>query len=622
MSGLKYRAEIDGLRSVAVIPVILFHAGIGVFSGGFVGVDVFFVISGFLITSIILRELEEGRFSIWRFYERRARRILPALFFVLAATTIAAYALSLPYELADYGRWLNGVIFFVSNIVFWREAGYFAGASELNPLLHTWSLAVEEQFYIFFPPFLWLIWRWRMRAVWVILGLATFGSLILADLLSTRAVGANFYLLPTRAWELLSGSLLAMYLTRKPQPVGMTAEVTSLGGLIGIIGSVLVYDKATPFPSFYTLVPVIGTVAVLLAASPRTVTGRVLGWAPMVALGLISYSAYLWHQPLFAFARLLAPENHPPMTIMLLLSAAAVVLAWLTWRYVEAPFRNKDRCTRRQIFGGAALGGAVFAAVGVVFVVTGGFIQRYPASEIQIVNRSNASHGDYVRDGYMQANNAPLSASLPNLVLIGDSFSQDFYNVIKEAGAFGDYAISARYIPARCQLVFGDHATALHGFIAAEDQRMCEERRISQADVDLIGQADVIIFAANWQPWAAQAFGASLAAMDISAATQVFVVGPKVFLENRRAILQSHRDSGLSARAQQNAEAIAANNALRQQVPDGGFVDILGAFCAQGCPVFSDAGDMLSYDGRHLTPQGAATLGKVIFAQEPLRAFR
>lgn len=308
---LAYRPEIDGLRAVAVLPVILFHAGVTQMSGGYVGVDVFFVISGFLITGILVRELDAGQFSLLGFYERRARRILPALFLVLSVTGIFGAFVMLPYELAALGRGLVAVIFFMSNVLFWRESGYFAAASELNPLLHTWRLAVEEQYYILFPLLLWACWRWFPRGVIPLLVLATIGSLVLAELLSVRMPSANFYLLPTRAWELLAGSLTAIYLLRRSAPGGWLAEGLSVGGLAAIIFAILTYASATPFPSLWALAPVLGTVAIIVGANSGTMVGRLLSTTPFVGIGLISYSAYLWHQPLFAFARSLDADPPP-----------------------------------------------------------------------------------------------------------------------------------------------------------------------------------------------------------------------------------------------------------------------------------------------------------------------
>ncbi len=212
---MQYRREIDGLRSIAVLPVILFHAGISLFSGGYAGVDVFFVISGYLITIIILEERDEGRFSLLRFYERRARRILPPLLLVMLACLPFAWMWMTPGELLSFANSLRAVILFVSNILFWKESGYFAPTADEKPLLHTWSLAVEEQYYLLFPLFLFLCWRLRRPWIAGILAVILAASLALSDYASYAMPGADFYLTPTRAWELLAGSLTAFALFRR-----------------------------------------------------------------------------------------------------------------------------------------------------------------------------------------------------------------------------------------------------------------------------------------------------------------------------------------------------------------------------------------------------------------------
>ena len=292
---MKYRREIDGLRALAVVPVILFHAGFETFSGGFVGVDVFFVISGYLITTIILAELEQGKFSIVNFYERRARRILPALFFVMLVCIPFAWFWLLPSDMKEFSKSLVAVSFFASNILFWRESGYFSTAAELKPLLHTWSLAVEEQFYVLFPLFLMLFWKLGKRWILVILGLVFVASLALAQWGSYTKPAAAFYLLPTRGWELLIGVFAAFYLSqanRKEFGKGLS----ELGGWLGvalILFPVFAYSKTTPFPGFFALAPTIGTVLIILFATQQTSAGKFVGNKAFVAIGLISFSAYL-----------------------------------------------------------------------------------------------------------------------------------------------------------------------------------------------------------------------------------------------------------------------------------------------------------------------------------------
>tara|TARA_R110002051_G_scaffold3961_3_gene20991 strand:+ start:397 stop:2400 length:2004 start_codon:yes stop_codon:yes gene_type:complete len=372
-SALTYRPEIDGLRTVAVVPVILFHAGFSVFSGGFVGVDVFFVISGYLITTIILREVAEGRFSILQFYERRARRILPALFTVVLVCVPFAFAWMLPGQFKEFGRSVVSVAMFASNILFWRESGYFAAAAEEKPLLHTWSLAVEEQYYIFFPLAVLLLWRFGRRAVVAGILLTALFSLGLSEWAWRHQPNANFYLLPTRAWELLAGSLLAAWTGRRP--TGLWAEVGGALGVVLIVGAILSFDQSTPFPSLWALLPVSGAGLVILCAGRTTWAGRVLAWRPMVAIGLISYSAYLWHQPLFAFARLRSIGTPGPL-LMGGLALLALVLAWVTWRFVERPFRDRTRVSRKAIFVGTLAGTIAMGAIAVVTETTKGMPQR------------------------------------------------------------------------------------------------------------------------------------------------------------------------------------------------------------------------------------------------------
>jgi peptidoglycan/LPS O-acetylase OafA/YrhL len=342
---LSYRPEIDGLRALAVIPVILFHAGFELFSGGFVGVDVFFVISGYLITSILIEDIENKRFSIAHFYERRARRILPALFVVMLTCIPFAWMWMMPDQLKDFAQSLVAVSFFVSNILFWRESGYFAAAAEEKPLLHTWSLAIEEQYYFLFPIFLLLAWRFgKNRVFWMIVVLAGI-SLLLSEWGWRKQPTANFYLAPTRAWELFAGSIAAFIVQKK----GIQKNnFIALIGLFAILISIFIYDKTTPFPSLYTAVPVIGTVLIILYADKKTYAAKLLSTKTFVGIGLISYSAYLWHQPIFAFARIELIE--PPSNILMgFLVLATFFLAYGSWKYIEKPFRQRDIIGKKEL---------------------------------------------------------------------------------------------------------------------------------------------------------------------------------------------------------------------------------------------------------------------------------
>ncbi len=362
---MQYRREIDGLRTIAVMPVILFHANFQIFGGGYSGVDIFFVISGYLITSLILADIEKGRFSIARFYERRARRILPALSVVMLSCVPLAWLWMLPRQFVEFSHSLIAVPLFVSNILFWRETGYFEAASEEKPLLHTWSLAVEEQYYLLFPLLMVLMWRFgRRRSFYVVLALAAL-SLLLSEWGWRNKPAANFFLAPTRVWELLAGSLCAFIQSSRGQWRG---NIPSMAGLGAIVFGILVYDEHTPFPSLYAVVPVLGTVLIILFAAPGTWAARLLSLKPMVAIGLISYSAYLWHQPLFAFARILSPQV-PSQGVMLGLAGLTLGLAWLSWRYVEQPFRDRHApvlATQRAVFVASGAVTGLIIALGVL----------------------------------------------------------------------------------------------------------------------------------------------------------------------------------------------------------------------------------------------------------------
>ena len=361
-----YRPEVDGLRAVAVLPVLFYHAGFDLFAGGFVGVDVFFVISGYLITQIILLGIDNGTFRIGHFYERRFRRILPALFVVLLATVPAGLIWLQPAALEDYFEALIAIVFFGSNILFWQQSDYFAESADQNPLLHTWSLSVEEQFYVVFPLFLLLSWKIGWRRTLSIVGLTILGSFALTEWGWRNSSVANFFLLPTRAWELLLGAAISVWVVgRREQITGdsLLASVAAWIGLGCIGGAVFLYDEATPFPSYFALLPTIGTALILVFASPANSLGRALGVAPLIGVGLISYSLYLWHQPLFAFARLRSLE--PLATVdYLVLIALSFVLAYCSWRIIEVPFRDRQRISKSNLTWVLLAVASILVAVG------------------------------------------------------------------------------------------------------------------------------------------------------------------------------------------------------------------------------------------------------------------
>ncbi|WP_439517320.1 acyltransferase family protein [Hydrogenophaga sp.] len=373
---MNYRREIDGLRAVAVLPVLLFHAGAPGFSGGYVGVDVFFVISGYLITGIVLDELSRGSFSFTGFYERRVRRILPALFVVILATLILSWWVLLPEDFKAFSKSMLAVVLFVSNFLFWSESGYFDASAELLPLLHTWSLAVEEQYYLIYPALVVLIFRRGIRQLSAMLAGVAVTSFALAAWGSRTYPDAAFYLLPFRSWELAAGALVALHLRSGRQLASRTAgSWWCLVGLFLLLASVSAFDRAMPWPGASALLPVAGAVLLILFAGPHNVVGRLLGSRVLVGVGLVTYSAYLWHQPLFALARLAALEE-PSLAAMLMLCTLSVLLAALTWRFVEQPFRQKGFLNRRGVFMGALALSLGLASLAFLIHTQQGFPER------------------------------------------------------------------------------------------------------------------------------------------------------------------------------------------------------------------------------------------------------
>jgi peptidoglycan/LPS O-acetylase OafA/YrhL len=404
---LKYRADIDGLRAVAVLSVLAFHIGITRAQGGFVGVDVFFVISGYLISSIVFSEIATSRFSIVGFYERRIRRIFPALFAMLAVSSAVACIYLLPRELVDYAKSTLAATASASNFYFWKHSGYFDSPLS-QPMLHTWSLAVEEQFYISFPLFLVLVRRYfpsRLRFSVVAL---FFASLIVSGIVVVRHQGTAFYMPYTRAWELLLGTILSL---------GMFPRLTSawlrnlavLAGIGLIAFSVLFYSRDTVFPGFSALVPCVGSALIIGAGeSGSSLVGKILSWRPVVFIGLISYSLYLWHWPVIVLRQMgllvgvgAIASRFPAAHItshrfdIVVEVGLSFLLAVLSWKFVEQPFRSGVlRLTGRPLFALAGAAISVLLGVSLWTVLAGGFSSRFPTGALQVASAIDAASED------------------------------------------------------------------------------------------------------------------------------------------------------------------------------------------------------------------------------------
>lgn len=609
ITSLMYRREIDGLRAVAVIPVILFHAGFGVFSGGYVGVDVFFVISGYLITTILINELEQGYLSIAGFYERRARRILPALFVVMLACLPFAYMWMLPSQLKDFTQSLVAVVTFSSNILFWKEEGYFAAAAELKPLLHTWSLAVEEQYYLLFPVFLLLSWRFgRKRVFWTVVAVAAV-SLLMAEWGWRNKPSPNFYLAPTRAWELLAGSICAFLTVGGAQ---RSSNGLSAIGLVMIAFSIFAYDANTPFPSVYALLPVVGTALIILFAAQGTWVARLLSMRAFVGVGLISYSAYLWHQPLFAFARLRS-LTEPSEYLMAGLAVAALLLAWATWHFVEQPFRKSKNSligTRIGVFVTSGVVGSLFVAVGLAgHMKNGNPLNKFDDRTIDLIQRMESLNETWVNKSRLRMAAFPENGR-NNILLIGDSHSGDLLNAL--ILAYGDkFNFSSVTIFAGCGNLHLDRSL----FEAEPDVRdtsWCERRIDTYKNAEeLIKQSDFVFLSSSWRDFEVKFFEESWSRIQKEFGNKFFVFGSK----NSSFKIKDLYDMEFSSINNYEFQMTSTDrNGIIESVAGGRYLDPSEMFCEAGSCKLMRNGMPLFYDGSHATTYGVKLMAEWLTA--------
>jgi len=511
----KYRPDIDGLRAIAVLSVVLFHFKLGPFAGGFVGVDIFFVISGYLIAGIIRDELDRGSFTFTGFYERRIRRILPALGVVLLATAVAGAAILLPTDLRRLGDSTMATALFGSNIYFWRHTGYFDSGHDFNPLLHTWSLAVEEQYYMLFPVLLVLLARYRRAATGKVVAGITLASFALCVVLQPYRPDAVFYLLPFRMWELLAGAWLAVAAVPRAQsPV--VREGLAAAGLLLIVAGVLLISPGAHFPGWVAAVPVLGTVLVIHAGSSGpSVVGRLLSLRPMVGIGLISYSLYLWHWPVVVLARYRQGGDISVVTAVALL-ALVIALSYLTYRFVETPLRRRQGrgFSSRQATATATTAVVSGVALGLALSAGQGWSQRFEP-DVVALDRERTAAIPFMdcndRKKFYEASReiADLDnlcrigkeGGIPTAILWGDShalaWAPGIDALFRQEGITGVIAIKAECPP-------------LEGLVDRRDER-CGEfndqvRRLVEADNDL----RLVVLGAAWPSYVSPLDGSRL----------------------------------------------------------------------------------------------------------------
>lgn len=448
MSAIAYRKEIDGLRTVAVLSVVFYHAnfniaGANLIPGGFIGVDVFFVISGYLISLIILKGLHQNTFRFKDFYERRARRILPVLFTVILASLPVAWIALLPQEMIEYCEQIFYSIFFSSNIYFWLQDSYWATDSSLKPFLHTWSLAVEEQFYLITPIILIVIHKYTKHVLAFVVALGV-ASLAFAHWSSTAYPELSFFLLPSRMWEMLAGTMLAVIESQRGRttPTKRFTYMPSLG-LLMIVASFFLFNKDTHHPSLLTLMPVVGTMLIIWFANPSDFSTRILSTSIFVSIGLISYGIYVWHFPIFAFSNMMFAEQMIA-PIKLGLIAVVIGISALSYVLIEKPFRNKSIIPAKT----AMLVGTIVLIPLTVFLYNGmenGYKHRVPA----LLNA--ATELEYIPNTTWFETTASRTGSI---ILAGDSHLQIIAPTVRKMALASGFDYASTNLPG-CQLLVG-----------------------------------------------------------------------------------------------------------------------------------------------------------------------
>ena len=637
----RHNRAIDGLRAVAIVPVVIGHAAAQWMPGGYLGVDIFFVISGFLLTTLIVEQSAHGTFRLGDFYKRRMLRIMPALVVTVAATLIAGAVLLSPLELRELGKATAATAVFGSNILFWRQSGYFDPVAGQNPLVHTWSLAVEEQFYLLAPLLSLLAARHRRGLFAALLALAAL-SLAYAWHTSRIVPSTWFFFTLNRVWEIAAGSLFALARLHAPARAvpRSLAEATGALSLLAIAASMALFDAFTHHPGPITLVPVLSTGVLLVGARRDTAANRLLALPPLVWIGLISYSLYLWHQPMLAYARLAAVA---PLTDAQLLAvlAVSVLAGWLSARFVERPFRRYDRFTRAQAFALFFGASAAMFAGGAALYLADGVPQRFSAARRAMVASPRI---------------APLPpAPGPAVVFWGDSHAQMYFWAAQKLLASSPRAVTLEHLGGCPPIPGFDNQWRDSGPLRCSAHNAAVLRRLealpagtivvlaarwsnyfnSRPGVDENGEAQSLASRAiyprrfrGWRPYAIErevgdALSATLARL-VRSGKQVVVLRPAPIQRHEGGkVAYRMRDAaaldalGVPAAQSRTAQAFANRLIDRALIanPRVSAVEPADVLCRGGRCHYVLGGHLLYVDNNHLTTWGAALVMRDMLAR-------
>lgn len=620
---MKYRPHIDGLRTVAVVPVVLFHIHHTLAPGGYVGVDVFFVISGYLITTLLYREMLDGSYSLLGFYRRRALRIFPALVVMLLAVTLLSAVLLFPAERARAGYAIAAAAGFVSNFWFWHQSGYFAAPSEVEPLLHTWSLAVEEQFYVFFPLVLFVLVRFARRHVFGAIAAISAVSFVASVAMVNLDHPTAFYLIPFRAWELGVGSMLAVAMVEHRQPCP-DRQWPAILGLAAVALAMALLTSRSVFPGWNAVAPVLGA-GLLIGWGDKGVAGRLLSWGPMVFVGRLSYSLYLWHWPLIVFWKL-SFGTVRGASEALAIFALSFLLAWVSTGLVERPFRTA-RARNARSGPVVLLGLTALAVVGISGLLSAHGIphlRSFPPQVVAMADVANyaqtPAHVAQFRKGegkcfigqdvggFAGFNPSLCATTMPgkaNILLIGDSHAAQYWRSLQDA------LPNANVMQAT--------ASGCRPLLDTPGSGYCRELRDWVFDEFLPEHhVDAVIVAGRWREDELPFVAPTIARLfDLVDKVVVFGPMPEYNAILPRILAQSAlRGDPFLPQAYLRKERFGIDERMRAVVEAAGadYVDVLAKLCEDEirCETLTEDGTPMQFDYSHLTFDGATKLiGKV-----------
>lgn len=613
---MKYRADIDGLRAVAVLSVVAYHIMPWVVPGGFIGVDVFFVISGFLITNILWGQLSRDTFSFADFYAKRIRRLFPALFTVILACSVFEILFGVPQEIYDFGVSAISAVFYFSNHYFLSKDSYFDEELETNPLLHTWSLSVEEQFYILFPALLVLLFRRGKGKESAIIGTLLVGSLLFSEIMLHLNSPVSFYVVLSRFWQFLFGALLAFIPMKNAVSKPFIEAIGWFGlGLLGF--SFFYYSGLTPFPGINALVPTIGTLFVLYAGQHEGLwITRTLSISFARFFGKISYSLYLWHWPLIVFYKLeFSPE--PSSVERYVLIIASILLAYLSWRFVEEPFRHVSVQKKRSwIYATAGVSSLILVLISVYFIQTEGIRARYSDEQLSYIEYLSYDADPVYRTDRCfltkEAGSATMfdekecikiSSDSPNVLIVGDSHAAQYYFALQQS--FPDYSFS--------QI----NASGCRPLVSYRGEERCTDlMRMTFEEYIKAYAFDAVILAGRWELNDLSSLNPTMEA--VSAHTDnVIVLGPIIEYSQALPRLLAQNNGSLVdiEEAQQYGEIERVDRRMENILADTHveYYSILDTMCPEKkCILSTQEGVPMQFDSSHLTREGAIELVKLM----------